>query len=221
MIPDYQQGATVPMAPNLWERSLSKSKSSDDVLTDLVEEHGDYLYRFALRSFSAPDVAQDLVQETFLAACEKIDSFRGSSSPRTWLISILRHKIIDRIRHKTRKSAPIMQHLESTDKELDKMFDGIDHWIAARGPVAWTDSPESVVEQKQFMKSLYGCLEKIPHRVREVFVLREVNEFSIEEVAQELGISLGNVRVILHRARLLLRDCVDFNWLRAGEGQKT
>jgi RNA polymerase sigma-70 factor (ECF subfamily) len=176
-----------------------------------VDQYGDSLYRFALARVKDPSIAEDLVQETFLAGLGARKNFKGRSSTRTWLIAILKHKIVDYIRKKTREQA--------TDK-LESMTDGIDVNFTDRGdwklrPNKWAKNPMKLYEQKEFMDVLYNCLAELPDRQAKAFMLREINGLSTEEICKELNISATNSWVILYRARMLLRGCLENNWLDA------
>ena len=176
-----------------------------------VDEYGDSLYRFAQARVKDPSIAEDLVQETFLAGLGARKNFKGRSSTRTWLIAILKHKIVDYIRKKTRE--------QDTDK-LESMTNGIDVNFTDRGdwklrPNKWARNPMKLYEQKEFMDVLYNCLAELPDRQAKAFMLREINGLSTEEICKELNISATNSWVILYRARMLLRGCLENNWLDA------
>lgn len=176
-----------------------------------VEEHGDYLFRYAVKHFRDHDVAEELVQETFLAATRAQDQFRGESQARTWLTSILRHKIIDRIRKN--KAEKLVSYEETGDEAISHHFDDTEHFTGAFGPREWGGGPEALFAQKQFAGILQSCLGKLPERFKQIFLLREVDGLSREEICNQIGITSTNVGVILHRARISLRDCVQRNWL--------
>lgn len=188
----------------------------DNALPDaLIKDHGDYLYAYALRYFRDSAIAEDLVQDTLLAAIQSWDRFEGGSTRRTWLVSILRHKIFDHLRKKSRRQeTPITEG----EAEMSAMFGfayGMDeHWLDERAPSSWSDSPERLVEQKQFLGEVERCLSQLPERLRHAFLLRELDDCTGAEVSKELGVTEGNARVLLHRARLLLRDCLEMSWFK-------
>ncbi len=179
--------------------------------TELVEKEADYLYRYAKRHFPSEDVAEDLVQEVFLAALQSADRFKGESTLRTWLVSILRHKIIDRIRRNSREILPYES--EEAEKYLDTYFTKKGHWREEKGPRPFSQNPEVSFSEKQFMEVLQDCLSKLPARLRHVFLLREMDGVEPEVICNELGLTPTNLRVMLHRGRILLRDCVGTKWL--------
>ena len=174
-----------------------------------VDQYGDSLYRFAQARIKDPSIAEDLVQETFLAALGARKNFKGRSTTRTWLIAILKHKIVDFIRKKVRE--------QETDK-LESMTDGIDVNFTDRGdwrlrPSRWAKNPVKLYEQKEFLDVLYRCLAELPDRQAEAFMLREIDGLSTEELCKELNITATNSWVMLYRARMLLRGCLEHNWL--------
>ena len=185
-------------------------ESSHDELLSWVEDQSDYLYNYALVHFPNKDIAQDLVQETFLAALENFKGFQGKSSPRTWLTSILRHKIIDRIRKNSRedlKKGSVGESNEDRD-----YFDEVEHWRIEKGPLPWKEDPENVIIQKEFISVLQKCLKKLPHRQREVFLLREFDNLEQKEICNKFDLSPTNCRALLFRSRLHLRNCLNKIW---------
>ena len=177
-------------------------------LHNWLNEHSDYLYRFALARLRDPHLAEDVVQETFLAAI-KSPSFAEQSAPRTWLTGILKHKIIDVMRKNVREIAA-SDLLDDEDANVDDFFDNAGHW--ADKPLKW-DMPENALEQKQFLGVLQTCMDKLPAKSAQIFMLRDVQETDNEEICKELNISPTNAWVMLYRARLGLRKCLEINWL--------
>lgn len=178
-------------------------------INDWLSEHGDYLYRFALARLRDSHQAEDVVQETFLAAI-KSNSFAGQSSPRTWLTGILKHKIIDIMRKKNRETVVSDLIEESENYNTDDFFDATGHWIDK--PEKW-DMPEDALEQKQFLSVLQSCVEKLPPKLANLFMLRDVHETDNDEICKELNITPTNAWVMLYRARMGLRKCIEINWI--------
>jgi RNA polymerase sigma-70 factor, ECF subfamily len=174
---------------------------------DWLNEHGDYLYRFALARLRDKHQAEDVVQETFMAAI-KSNSFAEQSSPRTWLTGILKHKIIDLMR-KNAREINTSDLMPDQDADMDDFFDEKGKW--ADKPQAW-DAPESALEQKQFFQILQTCLDKIPSKLATLFLMRDVHETSNEEICKELSITTTNAWVMLYRARMGIRKCLEINW---------
>jgi RNA polymerase sigma-70 factor (ECF subfamily) len=178
-----------------------------------VDEYGDFLYRFALSRVKDPSVAEDLVQETFLAALRSRENFKGRSAGRTWLIAILKHKIVDYIRKKIRE--PASDKIESLSDLADSDFSDKGEWQIR--PSKWAINPGKIYEQKEFLDVLYRCLAELPERLSEAFMLREMDGLSTEEVCNVLDITATNCWVMLYRARMSLRGCLENKWLSAGQ----
>ncbi len=177
-------------------------------LHNWLNEHGDYLYRFALARLRDPHQAEDVVQETFLAAI-KSPNFAEQSAPRTWLTGILKHKIIDVMRKNVREISA-SDLIDDEDASVDDFFDDAGHW--ADKPLKW-DMPENALEQKQFLSILQSCMEKLSAKSAQIFLMRDVHETDNEEICKALNISSTNAWVMLYRARLGLRKCLEINWL--------
>jgi RNA polymerase sigma-70 factor (ECF subfamily) len=176
-----------------------------------VDAHGDALYRYALLRVKDTHVAEDLVQETFISALEGLSAFKGSSSVRTWLVGILKHKILDYFRRSTREIASAdLTALEGETE--DETFNRLEQWRHA--PSSWKDSPDKLLENKEFWKVFVRCLEGMPESFRRAFALRELDGLETEEACKILGITPTNLWVMLHRARAKLRNCLDDNWFR-------
>ena len=180
-------------------------------LASAIHVHRSYLMRVAQLQLRDRDQAEDVVQETLVAALGAQDSFAGKSSVKTWLTGILKHKIIDAIRKKSRASALSSLAQEADIDDLDVFFDqhDRDHWETK--PAEWRN-PERDYEQRQFLDMVDFCLEKLPPNTARVFMLREVMELESDEICQELKITATNLWVILYRARMLLRKCLEQNW---------
>lgn len=175
---------------------------------DWLNQHGDFLYRFALARLRDPHLAEDVVQETFLAAIKSPD-FAGQSAPRTWLTGILKHKIIDVMRKNIREVVA-SDLMTDADANMDEFFDETGHW--EEKPLAW-DMPENALEQQQFLGVLQTCMDKLPAKLAQLFLMRDVHETDNEEICKELNISATNAWVMLYRARMGLRKCLEINWL--------
>jgi RNA polymerase sigma-70 factor (ECF subfamily) len=173
-----------------------------------LNAHGDYLYRFALARLRDTHLAEDVVQETFLAAI-KSPSFAEQSAPRTWLTGILKHKIIDVMR-KSQREVVATDLMNEEDASMDEFFDNTGHWIEP--PQAW-DVPDDALEQKQFFGILQTCMDKLPKKLATLFLMRDVHETENEEICKELEITATNAWVMLYRARMSLRKCLEINWL--------
>ena len=181
-----------------------------------VDEHGDYLFRYALMRLRDATLAEDLVQETLLAAIQSIKTYGGKSSEKTWLTSILKYKIIDYYRKKGRET-PLDETVLDLS-EFDKLFERADewngHWNNKLAPSDWNMSPEAVFEQREFFEVLQTCMSKLPEKVAGVFTLREMDGLESNEICEILALSASNFWVIMHRARMSLRRCVELNWFK-------
>ena len=183
-----------------------------------VDEHGDVLYRYALERVRKPDIAQDLVQETFLAAVRTIDRFRGGSTVRSWLCGILKHKICDYYRKRGRETS--FTDLEFLADECADKFVPEGYWVHMNGPKEWKPEADEVMHRDEFWKTMRDCLGKLPERVATVFMMREMDEVESKEICSILSISDSNLWVMLHRARMALRECLAMNWFENPEVQR-
>ena len=178
-----------------------------------IEGHRPYLMRYALSQLRDGQLAEEAVQECLLAALESVQGFGGRSSLRTWLTSILRFKVIDLQRRamSDRNLVELTDFAAETGDEgwLDELFDETGHWRQA--PSAWSD-PEAAFEQGRFWEVFQGCLDKLPATGGRVFFKREIVGEETEVICKEEGITASNCWVILHRARLALRSCLEKNW---------
>lgn len=176
---------------------------------DWLAEHGDYLYRFALVRLRDEHLAEDAVQETLLAAIQGA-GFSGKASPRTWLTGILKHKIIDQFR-RAKREQPLEEDVaeEIMEPGMEDFFSDDGHW--AEAPCSLGD-PSRLAEQKQFWEVMQGCLERLPKQLARLFLLREIEEKENEEICKELEITATNAWVMLYRARMGVRKCLEMNW---------
>ncbi len=163
-----------------------------------VDDHGECLYRFALIRVRKPEVAEDLVQETFLAAVRGYEKFSGRSSERTWLCGILKNKIVDYFRKLGRE--PSFTDLEFFSDECLGKFVSIGFWNHEKGPKEWKPEPDEVMYRAEFWQTMRDCLSKLPQKVPS------------KEICAILSISDSNLRVMLHRVRMALRECLEMNW---------
>lgn len=179
-----------------------------------VDEHGDLLYRYALSRVSDESVAEDLVQETFLSALKGVSEFKGNSSVETWLVSILKRKIIDYYRKKSRMDDKIAEGdlSETADFYAEGAMKG--RWKPDAAPQDWRIDPESQTETEGFMQLLYECMKTLSEGVASVFTLHELEQMDTDAICKELEITSSNVWVRLHRARSQLRKCLERSGFR-------
>lgn len=180
-----------------------------------VEVHGDVLFRYAAARVRDDAAAEDLVQETLLAALEAREGFRGDSSERTWLIGILRHKIVDHLRRMARDPLVAGEGLDAPGEGIESMFKQDGTW--ARPPGAWGADPAALAEREEFWAVLRACLKALPNRLGQVFALRMMDAADPQEVCKALDVSATNLWVMLHRARARLRACLETHWFGGGD----
>jgi RNA polymerase sigma-70 factor (ECF subfamily) len=180
-----------------------------------LDEHGDALYRYAYFRVHDAALAEDLVQDTLLAAMQGQDNFAGRSAVRTWLTAILKNKLIDHLRKHAREQT--IDTSPDSDEDFEALFNN-DSWSHWRTPPSVWDNPSGALEQKQFWQVLTDCLGALPAKQSEVFTLCELEGLDGAEACKVLGVSSSNVWVLLHRARLRLRECLETQWFSGGKG---
>jgi RNA polymerase sigma-70 factor (ECF subfamily) len=176
------------------------------------EQFRSYLLRYALLQLRDQTAAEDVVQETLLAAIEGRGRFAGKSAVKTWLTGILKHKIIDHLRRRGREQSLLGDGSDSEHSEADAadaLFAAEGHWREA--PANWGD-PDRAFENRRFWEVFEMCAKLMPMKTAQVFTMREVLGLSTEEICKELGITTTNCWVMLHRARLSLRTCLELKW---------
>lgn len=191
--------------------------SPRDVAGEL-EQHRTYLLRVARLQLRDTDLAEDVVQETMLAALSG-KGFSGEATLRTWLTGILKHKVVDVIRKRQRR-AEVSDHGNEPDaleEDFDSPFDEYGAWDAK--PASWGD-PEQALNQRQFLDVLAVCMENLPANTARVFAMREYLEFDVPDISRELGISPAHIYVLLYRARASLRGCMEKKWF-IGDAPRT
>ena len=183
--------------------------------SDWLKLYGDYLFNFAVGQVRDVSVAEDLVQETFLAAIKAREQFGGKSSERTWLVSILRHKIYDHLRKACRERAVRQEPLAASDADS-----GDESMVWLHEMAAESQLPSRRIELAEFRTNLEVALGKLPPRIAQVFQLYEIEERPNREVCAQMNISESNLWVMLHRARKQLREQLG-SWWSGEPAQKT
>jgi RNA polymerase sigma-70 factor (ECF subfamily) len=173
-------------------------------IADLVEKHGNFLFRFAMKYVRDEFVAEDMVQETFLSAIKSLKRFSHKSSIQTWLTSILKNKVFDHFRKTDRELV-----VDSSDASNEEYFQPDGSWNPKFLPSNWGQNPASVVENQEFWNIINKGLLGLPKKTAEAFVLHEIEGTKTEEVCQKLKISKNNLWVMLHRARLHMQNVID------------
>ncbi|HEY8901311.1 MAG TPA: sigma-70 family RNA polymerase sigma factor [Chthoniobacterales bacterium] len=177
--------------------------------TRWVDDHGDCLFRYAFVRVRTQEVAEDLVQDTLLAAVRTQERFAGRSSERSWLVGILKNKIVDHYRKLGRETT--FTDMEFLKDECAHKFVEQGFWNHDRGPHDWKQADE-VAHRDEFWQTMRDCMGKLPQRVADVFSLREMEEVPSKEICRMLSITESNLWVMLHRARMALRECLEMNW---------
>ena len=192
---------------------MSENKISDP--STWVDKYSELLFKYAMMRLNNSSVAEDVVQETFMAALKAKDNFSGNSSEQTWFVAILKNKIIDHIRKASREINFEDIAPGSSDAEYYFIKSGAmaGNWVPEKRPVDWKLDSNNLAEQKEFWKFLQYCLSVLPKNMAMVFVLREMEEEEPEKICNDLKIDPTNLRVIIYRARLQLRKCLEKNWI--------
>lgn len=169
------------------------------------------LMRFAKMQLRNDAMAEDVVSETMLAILEKPDNFEGRSTLRTYATGVLKFKVIDVLRKRGREVHIEPLDEQSMDDALDALFAKDGHW--QEPPAAW-QQPEKALEQSQFFEALQSCVDRLPPKLGRIFMMREWLEREVDDICTELDITSNNCGVMLYRARMQLRECLDGNWFK-------
>lgn len=172
-----------------------------------VDKYSDYLYNYTIAKVNDSDVAEDLISETFLAGLKSMKRFKGEASERTWLISILKRKIIDHYRRSNSKKGKAEVRMTYSDDE-----DSGD-WLEERVADPSDKTAEDELENTELGVAIYACIDKLPERQAEIFKRKTIEEQDTETICKEFDITPSNLWVIIHRARTALSECLEKNWL--------
>lgn len=187
---------------------MNQSNPSNILFPDKwVDNYADYLFNYAIVRVNNSNVAKDLVQETFFAGLKSAKNFEGKSSERTWLVSILKRKIIDyyrKINSKKGQAEIRMNFYDNGDNE--------GNWIEERVPQSWNNEAEKNIENEELKNQLDKCIDSLPEKYAMVFKMKTIQQFETEDICKELNITPSNLWVMIHRARTQLRNCMEQNW---------
>lgn len=193
--------------------------------SEWVAKYGDYLYRYALSRLRDGALAEDAVQETFLSALKAQHTYRGESTEKTWLVGILKHKIIDTFRKRAREipESEVTLPFEQEGLFYEAHEDWAGHWKVETRPANWSNAnwkntPLAAAEESDFQRVFQFCFGKLPERVGLAFAMKEIDDLESKEICATLDITEANLWVMLHRARMHLRRCLELRWF-AAEGQ--
>lgn len=178
-----------------------------------VTNYADYLYSYAITRINDEELARDLVQETFLAALEKIEKFEGRSSERTWLTAILKNKVIDVYR---KKSSAYLKETEAQADNYDQeaFFESENgHWRTEHQPRIFGVEEYDSLARKELNDILQKCMQKLPALWLAVFTLKHIDDEQTETICKELKITPSNFWVIIHRSKVNLRSCLQKDWI--------
>ena len=184
-----------------------------------IDKYADYLYSFAYNRVNDGETAKDLVQETFLSALKARDGFKGEATEKTWLVSILKRKIIDLYRKNAAHPQQSFEESEQYKVAYSHYFSETGfmqgEWNKTNAPKPWNVLEKNNMEQKEFKHILSQCLNKLPKMWASVFSLKYLEEEESESICKELNITSSNYWVIIHRAKLQMRECLEKNWIKA------
>jgi RNA polymerase sigma-70 factor (TIGR02943 family) len=181
--------------------------------TDWLDLHGDALYSFAHRYVRNRAQAEDLVQETLLAALKSQAAFQGRCAEQSWFIAILKNKIKDHFRKRAREAIYDLNDFIPSGPDQGS-------WHPARRPACWMIDPDDPSEQQEFWEYLRQCLACLDARHAQVFVLREIHGLEYDDLCDVLQLSAANLRVMLFRARAQLRRCLETRWIQSRKDRR-
>lgn len=176
--------------------------------TKWVNDYGDMLYRYALPRVNDSEVAKDLVQDTFLAAWRNHDNFKGEISEKNWLYTILKNKIIDHFRKASTRLTDSLPGMADDDP----YFDEAQHWKQVAYPNEWNTVSDGLITKKEFYEVLRNCKNKLKQIQDTVFTMKYLDGMDSEEICKVLNLTTSNYWVLIHRAKLQLRACLEKNW---------
>lgn len=188
-------------------------EDSKSILEQWVNQFSDELYSWAFFKTSSKEVAEDLVQDTFMAAFHKIDTFQGKSQPKTWLFSILNNKVIDYYRLSARTTKKNFSLTENSGYELsDGLFNTYGCWKSNEINAAW-DQDQELLDNPEFNSIMENCMDDLPHKWKLAVTSKYLSDKKTETICQELEITTSNYWQIVHRSKLLLKKCLELKWV--------
>ncbi|SIS62767.1 RNA polymerase sigma-70 factor, ECF subfamily [Filimonas lacunae] len=177
-----------------------------------VSQYGDYLFSVAMLKVGNKETAEDLVQETFISAIKAKDSFRSDSSEKTWLTAILNNKIIDHYRKKD-VLKNVTEYIDDTGQSFsNSFFKENGHWQSNATPQLWKEDADTAVNRSEFYRILQYCIHKMPAKLVPVFTARFLENEDSDTICKDFNITPSNYWVIIHRAKVLMRSCLEKNW---------
>ncbi len=171
-----------------------------------INLYSDYLFNYTITRVNDREIAKDLVQDTFMAGLKSMKNFKGEASERTWLISILKRKIIDYYRkiNSNKGKAEVRMTYNTDENEGD--------WLEERVADPFDKTAEDSIENTELGLAIDNCLGKLPEKQAQVFEMKTILNYETEAICNELGITASNLWVIIHRARVAMASCLEKNW---------
>jgi len=188
---------------------MEETVKSQAEASQWVYDYSDMLYRYALQRVRSAETAKDLVQDTFLSAWRNYEGYRGEASVKSWLFVILKRKLIDYYR---RVAGTVTEALDVDDAGEARFFNRSDHWLRSALPAVWREDEESSLEKSEFYAVLDGCKRKLKEVQSAVFTMKYMEDLDSDEICKVLDLSPSNYWVLLHRAKVQLRACLEMNW---------
>lgn len=205
MVTDRDHKDNIQQAVNL----LADAAFLEDIRKQMI--------KFAMLQLGDAHLAEDAVQEALIGALKNAASFGGRAALKTWIFAILKNKIVDTLRHKQRMvNASSLLREEDDDEALSELFDQKGFWQQDERPVAW-GNPEASLHESYFWRVFEACLERLPPKQARAFMMREFIELDADEVCVAMNLTTSNLHVLLYRARLRLRECIENRWYLQGE----
>ena len=174
--------------------------------TKWVESYSDYLYNYTIVRVNDHEIAQDLISETFLAGLKSKNNFKGEATERTWLISILKRKIIDHYRKINSNKGKAEVRMQYTDEDSEG------DWLEEKVSDPFDKTAEDQMENEELGTAIFGCLDGLPNKQATIFRMKTIDGFDTEAICNEFDITPSNLWVIIHRARKAMADCLETNW---------
>ncbi|MGZ0015186.1 sigma-70 family RNA polymerase sigma factor [Yeosuana sp. AK3] len=183
------------------------------IIENWVNDYSDALFSWAFYKTSSKETAEDLVQDTFLAAYNKLDSFKGNSQPKTWLFSILNNKVIDYYRLSAKTTKKTVSLTEDQGVELSNgFFNDSENWKDTAINPIWNQDQE-LLDNPEFNKVMQHCMDDLPIHWKQAITSKYLTDKKADEICQDLNITVSNYWQIIHRAKLLLKKCLEKKWI--------
>ena len=184
-----------------------------NTFTDWVNQHSDALYSWAFHKTSNKEIAEDIVQDTFYSAYKSIEKFEGKSSPKTWLLSILNNKIIDYYRSNAKDFVSIdLKECYQENKFAESAFNSKEHWVNNHEEL-WSEKGD-LLNNKEFVAALESCYDHLPPNWKKAIQAKYIFDEDSSDICQELAITASNYWKLIQRSKVLLKKCLETNWLK-------